>query len=110
MKMTPIQSAGEAVPRIPTIEDFDATSAPEPEHPWLKARRIGKDLSSALDDCSDGRWGCHILPTTPEYSVFFASLDDEHPNQIVDRLAAALCEALDNYAGGRFHARIYPAA
>lgn len=84
--------------------------SPQGEHPWLKARGLGRELSEALAACDDPKWAAHIMPASTEYAVGFAAVEgDEHPAQKVERLSAALSEALNDYCGGRFHVRIYPA-
>jgi hypothetical protein len=86
--------------------------SPTGEHPWQKARRLSKELSATLADCSGGNWSAHIMPASNGVSVGFSALasedDAEHPAVRVERLSAALAEALNDYQGGRFHVRVYP--
>lgn len=79
------------------------------DHPWLEARRLGKELSETLALCDGGRWAAHIVPVGAKYSVGFSSIEGgDHPAQVVERLSVALSEALNDYCGGRFHVRIFP--
>jgi hypothetical protein len=83
--------------------------SPQGEHPWLKARRLGRELSETLAECNGGRWVAHIMPGGQQYAVGFAAIEEgEHPAQTVERLSAALAVALNGYRGGRFHVRVYP--
>jgi len=95
-----IQAAAEGMPNDPTV-------MPE-EHPWEKARRLSKELSEALAKCDDAGWAAHIMPMGSAFAVQFSAIQPEHPKQRVDRLSAELSEALDDYAGARFHVRVYP--
>lgn len=83
------------------------------EHPWEAARRHAKNLSAALTDCNGGSWYAHVFPSDRAYSVCFAAKpvaekEAEMPIDRVNRLASELSQALDEYADGRFSARVYP--
>ena len=82
------------------------------EHPWAKARRLSKELSKTLMECSGGDHYARILPGGQAWPIAFGDVtslaETGHPQATVDRLAAALADALNEYQGGRFHCRIYP--
>jgi hypothetical protein len=90
----------------------DATNTTS-EHPWEAARRHANDLSEALTGCNASNWYAHVFPSDRPYSVCFAAKPhpedaDEMAIDRVNRLAWELSKALDEYADGRFSARVYP--
>ncbi|MCD2183307.1 hypothetical protein [Rhizobium sp. GN54] len=81
------------------------------EHPWETVRRLTKALSTALGTCNDGRWFAQVMPPEPMVvsgAAAYPMDPDEAPVDRVNRLAWELAEALNDYQGGRFQARIYP--
>ncbi|CAK7258668.1 MULTISPECIES: hypothetical protein [unclassified Shinella] len=70
-----------------------------PEHPWTKARRLGKELSQALADTGDAEFG-YILPAGYEYAVGFGMLQEdsprlgEFPMQTISRLGRRIAQTL----------------
>ncbi|CAI2932470.1 hypothetical protein [Aminobacter niigataensis] len=43
------------------------SEAVEPEHPWVKARRLARELSNALAQCDEGRSMAYIYPASAGY-------------------------------------------
>lgn len=79
----------------------------EYEHPWQTVLRLTKALSTALGSCNDGKWFAQVTPPQAMVVSGAAALD-EAPVDRVNRLAWELAEALNDYQGGRFEARVYP--
>lgn len=58
-----------------------AAAAATPEHPWEKARRLGKELADVLaQDIGDGigpggEWYAEVHPAGRDYNVMFGSID-----------------------------------
>lgn len=76
-----------------------ARAAPQPpgpvgEHPWDKARRLGRELSATLAEADEGRWLAEILPAGNEYPIRFGAFDhmqEDGPRRArVDRMLAFL--------------------
>lgn len=92
------------------------TTAPEistEEHPWVKARRLTKELSAVLKDCDSADWFAHVLPADVAPNVYFGALPmgetkDELSVDRVNRLAWDLSEALNGWNGGNFQAMVLP--
>lgn len=85
----------------------------ELEHPWVKARRLLTELSETLQECDEGRWFAHVVPPAPMAFNGFGSLpmgrqEDNLPIDRINSLAWALSEALNDYQGGQYQAKIYP--
>lgn len=82
------------------------------EHAWAKAHRLAKELSETMMELGNGDHYARILPGGQAWPIAFGNVGDavetEHPQANVDRFAAALADALNEYQGGRFHCRIYP--
>lgn len=103
MPNTSVQAAGEAMPKEANAE-----------HPWLKARRLGKELSATLHECDTGEWYAHVLPAGQFPEVGFGRLPaglpkDELPVDQINRLAWELSEALNRWNGGGYQAMVLPA-
>jgi hypothetical protein len=98
--------------KMKTASSADGEAMPATEAPWIKARRLSKELSATLAECNGGKWSAHIMPAGNGVTLGFEALagedDAEHPAVRVERLSAALAEALNGYCGGRFHVRVYP--
>ena len=63
-----------------------------PEHPWEKARRLARELSNVLDECSGGRWYAEIYPASSgPYACGFGDIDA--------RRASAAMKQADPFAG-----------
>lgn len=89
-----------------------ATATP-PEHPWVKARRLSKDLSETLKECGGADWFAHVLPSDLKPNVFFGALPmglkpDELPVDHINRLAWELSDALNRWNGGGYQAMVLP--
>ncbi|GEM_PF-6409623 len=85
------------------------------EHPWVKARRLMKELSDTLADCDNAKWSAHVMPPVPPSFNGFASFPmrenlDELPVDHVERLSWELSEALSRYQNGAFQAVVLPSA
>lgn len=83
------------------------------EHPWVKARRLMKELSDTLADCDDAKWSAHVMPPIPPSFNGFASFPmrenlDELPVDHVERLSWELSDALSRYQNGQFQAVVLP--
>ena len=86
----------------------------ETEHPWAKARRLGKELSETLAEADGGGWYSIIKPAGTKFAVSFAAAPDpeataESSWDRVNRLGWELAEALNDYGDGEFHAYVVPA-
>lgn len=95
-----------------------SVKTPEAEHPWVKVRRLGKELSRALADTGDDEFA-YILPNgTYDFPVCFGALQGlsvkaEQPVDTVDRVSKRLAFALDDWredGAPEFIAHIYPAS
>ena len=87
----------------------------EVEHPWTKARRLMKELSDTLGDCSGGKWSAYVMPPVPPVFNGFAAYPmgqkpDEVPVDHVERLSWELSEALSRYQNGAFQAVVLPSS
>ncbi|MCW0983515.1 hypothetical protein OK142_22050 [Agrobacterium sp. BT-220-3] len=85
------------------------------EHPWTKARRLMKELSDTLGDCSGGKWSAYVMPPVPPVFNGFAAYPmgqkpDEIPVDHVERLSWELSEALSRYQNGAFQAVVLPSS
>ena len=83
------------------------------EDPWLKSRRLMKELSVALQECSDGLYAAHMMPIGGDrFERFLKRLpsDDDPETAVdrVDRLASELSDALSQWAGGTYQAMVQP--
>jgi hypothetical protein len=97
-----IRAAGEAMPTDSTIE-----------HPWVKARRLLKELSATLEHCDKGKWFGYVMPPAPQSFNGFGAFPmgqrpDDLPVDRVERLSWELSEALKDYQGGSFQAMVLP--
>jgi hypothetical protein len=129
MKSTLTKSKGPAT--APTVPSLGSTNplqekdmnnvehtidpGPAPEHPWVAARRLSRQLSNTLALCDEGRWFAQILPAGQSYAMCFGAIplshgQDEIATDTINRLAEALSVALDAYLGGRFQAVVNPAS
>lgn len=99
------------------IEMNEATNttapAANPEHPWVKARRLLKELSITLQDCDDANWFAYVMPPKPQSFNGFGSYPmgptaDELAIDRVERLSWELSEVLKDYQGGSFQAMVLP--
>lgn len=94
----------------------NSTTVPETstaEHPWIKARRLSKELSATLTECDNADWFAHVLPAELSANVFFGALPmglkpDELPVDHINRLAWELSEALNRWNGGGYQAMVLP--
>lgn len=94
------------------IDNMGTGETPE-EHPWVKARRLNKELSQTLKHCDDGTWFAYTMPPIPHAFIGFGSYPmgtkpDELAIDRVERLAWELSEALSTHDGGRFQAMVLP--
>ena len=97
-------------------DQSNSTTVPEistAEHPWLKARRLSKELSAALKECDNADWFAHVLPAELSANVFFGAFPmglkpHELPVDHVNRLAWELSEALNRWNGGGYQALVIP--
>jgi hypothetical protein len=53
------------------------SEAAEPEQPWVKARRLARELSEALTQCDDGHSMAYIYPSSAGYysNVLFGDME-----------------------------------
>lgn len=85
------------------------------ENPWVKARRLMKELSSTLSGCDEAKWSAYVMPPTPPVFNGFAAYPmgekpDELPVDHIERLSWELSEALSRYQGGSFSAMVLPSS
>jgi len=85
---------GAAVSSVAVVAPVAMAETPEPEHPWDKARRLGKELSETLTECSGGRWLALIFPDGHPHSVSFADLEYY---ESIRRLSDEQGQALDRW-------------
>lgn len=85
------------------------------ENPWVKARRLMKELSITLEGCDEAKWSAYVMPPTPPVFNGFAAYPmgqkpDELPVDHIERLSWELSEALSRYQGGTFSAVVLPSS
>ncbi|MEJ5025970.1 hypothetical protein [Brucella anthropi] len=94
-----------------------AEGLPEIENPWVKARRLARELSDTLASIDDGdrpEYAMVFPDTSRGYRYGFASggLSDpcklKLPVDQVNDLSQELADVLDEYADGQFMAVVLP--
>lgn len=54
-----------------------AAGAAEPEHPWVKARRLARELSATLAECDEGTMMAEVYPASSGRRSPFMFIDAE---------------------------------
>lgn len=93
-----------------------AEGLPEIENPWVKARRLARELSDTLASIGDvdrPEYAMVFPDTSRGYRYGFASSGVDAPSlklpvDQVNDLSQELADALDDYADGQFMAVILP--
>lgn len=79
------------------------SEAVEPEHPWVKARRLARELSDTLTQCDDGHSMAYIYPSSAGYhsNVLFGNMEGsaEHRLEFHAKAYAMAARDIDPTAG-----------
>ncbi len=91
---------------------FDAAAK---QDPWVKARRLAKELAATMAQCDHGQWQAYIWPDVDRLRFGFMASpeEDQRPVSRVDRLAHELSYAMDDWhqaTGSKFIAHVHAAS